>query len=215
MATFFLSQGRNPFFLEPSVIITITDGNKLTHSSGVPDEVRTQSNSMSPTGTIWETIIWLCVDLSYCMLLCHNLFYSSTCLSSCTCPWTLRWPAASWPKSPFVGTSVYLHWCWDCQEQPYRTTSSSAVSQQTTLPSPRCVKSPEVRHFLVWVSCLYVLFSFITCLHHLALMSHLFPYDSCTSCFRHLRAIILCADTEDVESVPGVSGPKSSEWCCD
>ncbi|KAI4819391.1 hypothetical protein KUCAC02_004638 [Chaenocephalus aceratus] len=31
-------QGRNPFFLEPSVIITITDGNKLTHSSGVPDE---------------------------------------------------------------------------------------------------------------------------------------------------------------------------------
>ncbi|KAG7253867.1 hypothetical protein CRUP_024754 [Coryphaenoides rupestris] len=33
-------QGRNPFFLEPSVIITITDGNKLTHSSGVPDEVR-------------------------------------------------------------------------------------------------------------------------------------------------------------------------------
>ncbi|CAB1336926.1 unnamed protein product [Coregonus sp. 'balchen'] len=28
-------QGRNPFFLEPSVIITITDGNKLTHTSGV------------------------------------------------------------------------------------------------------------------------------------------------------------------------------------
>lgn len=36
----FLSQGRNPFYLEPAVIITITDGNKLTHSSGVPDEVR-------------------------------------------------------------------------------------------------------------------------------------------------------------------------------
>lgn len=35
-----LSQGRNPFYLEPAVIITITDGNKLTHSSGVPDEVR-------------------------------------------------------------------------------------------------------------------------------------------------------------------------------
>ncbi|XP_061581811.1 integrator complex subunit 6 [Cololabis saira] len=32
-------QGRNPFFLEPSVIVTITDGNKLTHSSGVPDEL--------------------------------------------------------------------------------------------------------------------------------------------------------------------------------
>lgn len=35
-----LPQGRNPFYLEPAVIITITDGNKLTHSSGVPDEVR-------------------------------------------------------------------------------------------------------------------------------------------------------------------------------
>lgn len=31
-----------------------------------------------------------------------------------------------------------------------------------TLPSPRCVKSPEVRHFLVLVSCLYVSFSIIT-----------------------------------------------------
>lgn len=41
------SQGRNPFFLEPSVIITITDGNKLTHSSGVSDEVRTKSNANS------------------------------------------------------------------------------------------------------------------------------------------------------------------------
>ncbi|KAG9349200.1 hypothetical protein JZ751_027643 [Albula glossodonta] len=32
-------QGRNPFFLEPSIIITITDGNKLTSSSGVQDEL--------------------------------------------------------------------------------------------------------------------------------------------------------------------------------
>lgn len=39
-STFSPSQGRNPFFLEPSVIITVTDGNKLTHSSGVSDEVR-------------------------------------------------------------------------------------------------------------------------------------------------------------------------------
>lgn len=37
-------QGRNPFFLEPSVIITITDGNKLTYSSGVPDEVGTNNH---------------------------------------------------------------------------------------------------------------------------------------------------------------------------
>ncbi|KAM9740626.1 integrator complex subunit 6 isoform 1-T1 [Menidia menidia] len=38
-------QGRNPFFLEPSVIITITDGNKLTHSSGVPEELHLPLNS--------------------------------------------------------------------------------------------------------------------------------------------------------------------------
>uniref|UniRef100_A0A673JY50 Integrator complex subunit 6 like n=1 Tax=Sinocyclocheilus rhinocerous TaxID=307959 RepID=A0A673JY50_9TELE len=38
-------QGRNPFFLEPSVIITITDGNKLTHSSGVAEELHLPLNS--------------------------------------------------------------------------------------------------------------------------------------------------------------------------
>uniref|UniRef100_A0A8C5CXA3 Integrator complex subunit 6 n=1 Tax=Gadus morhua TaxID=8049 RepID=A0A8C5CXA3_GADMO len=32
-------QGRNPFFLEPSIIIAITDGNKLTSGSGVQDEL--------------------------------------------------------------------------------------------------------------------------------------------------------------------------------
>uniref|UniRef100_A0A6Q2Y250 VWFA domain-containing protein n=1 Tax=Esox lucius TaxID=8010 RepID=A0A6Q2Y250_ESOLU len=32
-------QGRNPFFLEPSIIVAITDGNKLTSSSGVQDEL--------------------------------------------------------------------------------------------------------------------------------------------------------------------------------
>ncbi|XP_043747524.1 integrator complex subunit 6 isoform X3 [Cervus elaphus] len=31
-------QGRNPFFLEPAIIITITDGSKLTTTSGVQDE---------------------------------------------------------------------------------------------------------------------------------------------------------------------------------
>ncbi|KAJ8407188.1 hypothetical protein AAFF_G00288640 [Aldrovandia affinis] len=41
-------QGRNPFFLEPSVIITITDGNKLTHNSGVPDELHLPLNSPLP-----------------------------------------------------------------------------------------------------------------------------------------------------------------------
>ncbi|XP_037531950.1 integrator complex subunit 6 [Nematolebias whitei] len=38
-------QGRNPFFLEPSVIVTITDGNRLTNSSGVPDELHLPLNS--------------------------------------------------------------------------------------------------------------------------------------------------------------------------
>lgn len=32
-------QGRNPFFLEPAIILAITDGSKLTGSSGVQDEV--------------------------------------------------------------------------------------------------------------------------------------------------------------------------------
>ncbi|XP_061579051.1 integrator complex subunit 6 isoform X2 [Cololabis saira] len=32
-------QGRNPFFLEPAIIIAISDGNKLTSSSGVQDEL--------------------------------------------------------------------------------------------------------------------------------------------------------------------------------
>lgn len=32
-------QGRCPFFLEPSVIVVITDGGKLSNSSGVPEEV--------------------------------------------------------------------------------------------------------------------------------------------------------------------------------
>ncbi|KAK6298655.1 hypothetical protein J4Q44_G00301650 [Coregonus suidteri] len=41
-------QGRNPFFLEPSVIITITDGNKLTHTSGVLDELHLPLNSPLP-----------------------------------------------------------------------------------------------------------------------------------------------------------------------
>ncbi|GAB1298987.1 Integrator complex subunit 6 [Apodemus speciosus] len=35
-------QGRNPFFLEPAIIITITDGSKLTTTSGVQDELKEQ-----------------------------------------------------------------------------------------------------------------------------------------------------------------------------
>jgi len=32
-------QGRCPFYLEPSIIVVITDGGKLTSNSGVADEV--------------------------------------------------------------------------------------------------------------------------------------------------------------------------------
>lgn len=56
----FPSQGRNPFFLEPSVIITITDGNKLTHSSGVPDEVRAQAHAVVLLCTVCSNVI--CLD---------------------------------------------------------------------------------------------------------------------------------------------------------
>ncbi|XP_072440612.1 integrator complex subunit 6-like isoform X1 [Chiloscyllium punctatum] len=41
-------QGRNPFFLEPSIIVTITDGNKLTNSSGIQDELHLPLNSPLP-----------------------------------------------------------------------------------------------------------------------------------------------------------------------
>lgn len=40
-------QGRNPFFLEPAIIITITDGSKLTTTSGVQDEMMTLTNLIS------------------------------------------------------------------------------------------------------------------------------------------------------------------------
>lgn len=39
-------QGRCPFFLEPSVIVVITDGSKLSNTSGVQEDV-SQSNSVS------------------------------------------------------------------------------------------------------------------------------------------------------------------------
>ncbi|XP_071990620.1 integrator complex subunit 6 isoform X2 [Engystomops pustulosus] len=41
-------QGRNPFFLEPAIIIAITDGSKLTSSSGVQDELHLPLNSPLP-----------------------------------------------------------------------------------------------------------------------------------------------------------------------
>ncbi|XP_025022805.1 integrator complex subunit 6-like isoform X1 [Python bivittatus] len=41
-------QGRNPFFLEPSILITITDGNKLTNTSGVQEELHLPLNSPLP-----------------------------------------------------------------------------------------------------------------------------------------------------------------------
>nr|XP_023395244.1 integrator complex subunit 6-like isoform X4 [Loxodonta africana] len=41
-------QGRNPFFLEPSILITITDGNKLTSTAGVQEELFLPLNSPLP-----------------------------------------------------------------------------------------------------------------------------------------------------------------------
>uniref|UniRef100_A0A480F4G0 Integrator complex subunit 6-like isoform X2 n=1 Tax=Sus scrofa TaxID=9823 RepID=A0A480F4G0_PIG len=41
-------QGRNPFFLEPSILITITDGNKLTSTAGVQEELHLPLNSPLP-----------------------------------------------------------------------------------------------------------------------------------------------------------------------
>uniref|UniRef100_A0A8C4QTB7 Integrator complex subunit 6 like n=1 Tax=Eptatretus burgeri TaxID=7764 RepID=A0A8C4QTB7_EPTBU len=41
-------QGRNPFFLETAVVITITDGNKLSSSSSVQDELHLPLNSPLP-----------------------------------------------------------------------------------------------------------------------------------------------------------------------
>ncbi|XP_018411946.1 PREDICTED: integrator complex subunit 6 [Nanorana parkeri] len=41
-------QGRNPFFLEPAIIIAITDGSKLTSNSGVQEELHLPLNSPLP-----------------------------------------------------------------------------------------------------------------------------------------------------------------------
>ncbi|OCT66071.1 hypothetical protein XELAEV_18042325mg [Xenopus laevis] len=41
-------QGRNPFFLEPSILITITDGNKLTSTASVQEELHLPLNSPLP-----------------------------------------------------------------------------------------------------------------------------------------------------------------------
>ncbi|XP_042196829.1 integrator complex subunit 6 isoform X2 [Callorhinchus milii] len=41
-------QGRNPFFLEPSIIITMTDGSKMTNNAGVQEELHLPLNSPLP-----------------------------------------------------------------------------------------------------------------------------------------------------------------------
>ncbi|XP_041439144.1 integrator complex subunit 6-B isoform X2 [Xenopus laevis] len=41
-------KGRNPFFLEPSIIVAITDGSKLTTANGVQDELHLPLNSPLP-----------------------------------------------------------------------------------------------------------------------------------------------------------------------
>ncbi|KFP24812.1 Integrator complex subunit 6, partial [Colius striatus] len=41
-------QGRNPFFLEPAIIITVTDGSKLATTSGIQEELHLPLNSPLP-----------------------------------------------------------------------------------------------------------------------------------------------------------------------
>ncbi|XP_029458665.1 integrator complex subunit 6 isoform X2 [Rhinatrema bivittatum] len=41
-------QGRNPFFLEPAIILTITDGSKLTATGGIQEELHLPLNSPLP-----------------------------------------------------------------------------------------------------------------------------------------------------------------------
>ncbi|XP_072785463.1 integrator complex subunit 6 isoform X3 [Taeniopygia guttata] len=41
-------RGRNPFFLEPAIIITVTDGSKLTTTSGIQEELHLPLNSPLP-----------------------------------------------------------------------------------------------------------------------------------------------------------------------
>ncbi|XP_066266494.1 integrator complex subunit 6-B-like isoform X2 [Branchiostoma lanceolatum] len=45
-------QGRNPFFLEPAMVVTITDGSNLTSSSGVQEELTLPMNSQLPGGEL-------------------------------------------------------------------------------------------------------------------------------------------------------------------
>jgi len=126
---------------------------------------------------------------------------------SCSSLWTLRWPAASSPRSPFGGTSVSSRWCWGCRAPPRRTRSSSAASPRTSPPSPRCVKSPEVRLFL------------LTSVPVFSFKNHSAPACRARDSFYNmrfvsssLRSIVLRADSEDVEPVSGVSGPKGPKW---
>lgn len=186
-------QGRNPFFLEPSVIITITDGNRLTNSSGVPDEVRSTN-----IHCLWQDYLYsTTVDVVHLLPMCAWIKWAShisLSLCSCTSLWTLLWLAASSPKSLFVGTRGCLLWCWGCQEQLHQTPSSSAASPQMSQQSPRCVRSQEVWYF------------------PLCFIRPVSPGRELILKFDALRSIVLRANTKDAEPVSGVTGPKGSEW---
>lgn len=133
----------------------------------------------------------------------------SCLLCSCTCLWILPWLAASWPKSLFAGTSVCLHWYWGCQEQLHQIMSNLVASPRMSLLSPRCVKLLEVCHFFLLSFIQHVSALFGVELHN----KFSYAWSPCVPLFP-LRAIILCANTEDVEPVSGVSGPKGSKRCC-
>lgn len=63
-----LLQGRNPFFLEPAIIVAITDGSKLTSSSGVQDEVGCGSSWASLESFLLEWISCLVISFLFCLV---------------------------------------------------------------------------------------------------------------------------------------------------
>lgn len=127
-----LLQGRNPFFLEPAIIIAITDGNKLTSGSGVQDEVGR----------------WQRIRREVFIRAFHDESYLT--LSSSTCPWPLRCQVASWPRSPSAGTSVCSHSSCVLPVTHRSNLSPLVASRRMTLRSPPCVRSLEVGGLILY-----------------------------------------------------------------
>lgn len=65
-------QGRCPFYLEPSVIVVITDGGKLSSNAGIQEEVSVNSFNLSICSVVFllfyqlKLQFSLCTDITYC-----------------------------------------------------------------------------------------------------------------------------------------------------